>query len=177
MKIEIKHRFTDDVIYSHECENNIVKRTLMKACRANVDLRDANLSHADLHYSDLSLIDLRGADLNGSNLRGSNIYSADMRGADLRCADLRGTMLHDVDLRGANLQNTIGNGRQIKTIQTNRWTIVMTKKVMAIGCEQHTYKKWMKFTDEQISEMDDEALEFWKNWKNIIKKMHKLGFE
>jgi uncharacterized protein YjbI with pentapeptide repeats len=137
MKIEIKNRYNGNVIYSHECKDNSIKKTVIKACE------------------------------NNASLCGANLRSADLRGADLRGASLYGASLCDV----------IGNGREIKTIQTNKWMIVITKKVMAIGCQQHKYKKWMKFTDEEISNMDDDALEFWNNWKKIIKKMHKLGFK
>ena len=62
MKIEIKNRYTKEVIFSHECKNNTVKKTVLEAIRQNCNLRE----------SDLSGSNLRGSDLRGSNLIGSN---------------------------------------------------------------------------------------------------------
>ena len=85
MKIEIKSRFSLEVLFSHECEDNSVAITLAAAINAKADLRGADLYGADL----------RGADLYGANLRGADLYGADLRGADLRGADLYGANLGD----------------------------------------------------------------------------------
>jgi len=74
--MEIKHRFTNKVLYTHP---------------------DANLRDADLRDANL-----RGADLRGADLRGADLRYADLSGADLRYADLRDVDLRGVDLRGAN---------------------------------------------------------------------------
>ena len=66
MKIEIKNRFTGNVILCGEYES--IKDCLKKNIGA----------------------DLRGADLCEANLREADLYEADLRGADLRGADLRG---------------------------------------------------------------------------------------
>ena len=78
MKIEIKNRWTNEVIFSHDCENNTVKITVLESIKSGADLRRANLS---------------GADLSGANLIG-----ADLSGADLRRADLIGADLSDVQI-------------------------------------------------------------------------------
>ena len=49
MKIEIKNRFTDAVMYSHECDSNTVKITLEKANLEGVYLEGANLEGANLY--------------------------------------------------------------------------------------------------------------------------------
>ena len=43
MKIEIKNRYTGEVIYSYECENNTIKKTLEMAVSENANLENANL--------------------------------------------------------------------------------------------------------------------------------------
>ena len=58
MKIEIKSRFSLEILFSHECEDNSVAITLAAAINAKADLRDADLRDADL----------RSADLYGANL-------------------------------------------------------------------------------------------------------------
>jgi len=71
--IEIKHRFTGEIIIAGEYAD-------LKA--AVVD-KKANLSGADL-----SRANLYGANLSGANLYGANLYGADLYGANLYGADL-----------------------------------------------------------------------------------------
>ena len=73
MKIEIKSRFSLEVLFSHECEDNSVAITLAAAINAKADLYGADLYGADL----------RSADLRSANLRSANLYGADLRSADL----------------------------------------------------------------------------------------------
>ena len=83
MKIEIKHRYNDSILFAHDCEENSLKITLQMALKASANLY--------------------GADLGGANLRGANLYGADLRGADLGGADLGGANLYSANLYGANL--------------------------------------------------------------------------
>ena len=53
MKIEIKSRFSLEVLFSHECEDNSVAITLAAAINAKTNLRSANLGDADLDGADL----------------------------------------------------------------------------------------------------------------------------
>ena len=66
MKIEIKNRYTGEVIYS--CEADSLREAVEKAVSEGADL---------------AVADLRGADL-----RGANLWGADLSGADLGEADL-----------------------------------------------------------------------------------------
>jgi len=82
MKIEIKSRFSGNVLFSFERKNNSIRITLEAALKAKVNLYGANLYGADL----------RDANLYGADLRGAYLY-----GADLRDADLRGAYLYGAD--------------------------------------------------------------------------------
>jgi hypothetical protein len=93
MKIEIKNRYSNNVLFAHEAEENSLSITLLAALKAGADLRGADLRGANL----------RGVNLYGADLRGVNLYVANLGGADLRGADLRGVNLYGADLRGANL--------------------------------------------------------------------------
>ncbi len=97
-------------------------------------------------------LNLEGANLKGANLIGANLIGADLIGADLRGADLKGA-----NLSGANLNNCIGNGKEIKSIQTSKYWIVYTKDVMQIGCENYAIEKWFNFTDLDIEVMAEVA--------------------
>lgn len=106
-KIEIKDIF-GKILFTYECENNSVKKTVEEAVRQNISLCNANLY----------CVDLRGANLHGADLRSANLYNAILNDANLNkvhlndakvcwanlCdTDLYGADLHNADLRNANL--------------------------------------------------------------------------
>jgi hypothetical protein len=100
-RIELK-RTNGDVIFSHECEDNSVAKTIeaLRTFGKEFDLHCADLRNADLSYADLRNADLRNADLSYAYLRNADLRNADLRNADLSCADLR-----NADLRNADLSN------------------------------------------------------------------------
>ena len=111
MTIEIKNHWTGEVIFSHECEDNTLKKTVEEAIRQQVDLsysnlRDSNLSGSDLSGSDLSYSNLSGSDLSGSNLSGSNLRDSNLSGSDLSYSNLRCSDLRDSNLSGSNLSGS-----------------------------------------------------------------------
>ena len=90
-RIEIKNRFTEEVIYTS------TKATLREAAE------EANLSGADLSEANLYGANLSGAALYGANLSEANLGGADLHGANLGEADLGGANLYRANLRGADL--------------------------------------------------------------------------
>jgi uncharacterized protein YjbI with pentapeptide repeats len=123
-KVQIKHRFTDAVLFECDVPDEIdsglrVRHALEKATAARAYLRDADLRGAGLRGADLSDADLSGADLRGAGLRGAGLSGADLRGADLRGADLsdadlRGAGLRGADLRGADLSDADLSGADLR---------------------------------------------------------------
>ena len=95
--IEIKS-VLGSLLFSYECENNTIAKTVKNAIECYANLRYANLRDANLRYANLS-----GADLRGANLRGANLSGADLRDANLRYADLSDAYLSDANLSDANL--------------------------------------------------------------------------
>lgn len=104
VKIELK-RINGDVIFTHECEDNNVKKTIdaFRASGRKFDLNDADLRNANLFFANLSHADLSGADLSDANLRYANLSNANLKYANLSDANLRNADLSDSDLRNANL--------------------------------------------------------------------------
>ena len=102
MKIEIRHRITEAVLFTVDAVDlssaDLYCADLRGADLSGVDLSSADLYCADLRDANLSDADLSGADLRDANLSGANLYGADLRGANLYDANL-----YDADLRGANL--------------------------------------------------------------------------
>jgi len=162
MKIEIKSRFTGNVLFAHDAEENSVKITLQAALSANADLHGADLYGADLRGADLYGADLRDAYLYGADLYCANLRGADLRGANLRGADLRGANLHGADLYGDKLTKTP------LFLYNLEWDITVTTTFLRIGCRVHLIADWKSFDDDKISSMADEALEFWRKYKTAI---------
>ena len=87
------------------------------------------------------LLTIEGASLQGADLQGAKLQGADLRGADLQGADLPTDVIR---------------------IDGMRWGVTILYGYMRIGCQHHHVDDWDKFTDDEISKMDDDALEFWQ---------------
>jgi uncharacterized protein YjbI with pentapeptide repeats len=146
-----------------------VRADLSEANLSEANLSEADLSGADLYRANLYGANLYGTNLSWANLSGADLYRADLSRANLYRADLSGANLSGVNLYGANLWNTIGNGKEIKTIQTNRYIVTYTKDRIQIGCKNYSHSEWFNFSDEEIDVMDRDALEWWNLNKGFIK--------
>ena len=142
MKIEIKDRDTGEVLFSHECENNTVKITLIKAIEENADLWNANLRDA--------------------NLRNANLRNADLRDADLRDADLRDADLRNADLRDANLRDADNIEKAKGVPMYCKWSHGITNNnLIHIGCEKRTIEEWDDFFEStEVLTTDRDTPEF-----------------
>ena len=92
IKFEIKNRWSGDIIFEYESENNTMKKTVEKAIEERADLSGANL---------------RSANLSGANLRSADLRSADLSGADLSGADLKGSFIEYSDEEIDNIDDTV----------------------------------------------------------------------
>ena len=143
--ISIKHRYTQATL----CEFDVatIKEAAVKAVSEKADLRGANLDGANL----------RGADLDGANLRGANLRGANLDGANLAGANLDGEKITKSPLSIVGL----------------RYWCIISDGFMRLGCKRFSHSEWESFDDEQISEMDIGALEFWNQWKTPLLQMCK----
>lgn len=124
IKIQIKSKFDDSILFECTKKNNTIMHTLVKAVRRGANLRGANLCYAYLCEANLFGADLRGTDICDANLCDADLdfahlCDADLRGADLRDAKLRGTDLRDAylcdaDLRGAMLRGAKLRGAKLR---------------------------------------------------------------
>ena len=206
-KMKLTKWDTQEIIFEAECDSwkelvegalkegvslrgvNLENADLENADLENANLKNANLENANLINANLRGVDLRGADLINANLRGANLINADLRGVDLRGANLRDADLRGVDLRGVYLRGACLRGVDLKyliadmnifhSMQLDTYHIVFDKEILAIGCQQHTIAQWKNFTDDEISEMDDDndALIWWKKWKTFIFEAIRLSLE
>ena len=102
------------------------------------------------------LLTIEGDSLQGANLQRADLQEADLQGADLRWANLQGADLRWANLQGADLPT------DVIRINGMRWDVTILHGYMRIGCQHHHVDGWDKFTDDEISKMDDNALEFWQ---------------
>ena len=114
----------------------------------------------------MKILDKSGAVLryfDADTLSGSDLSGSDLSYADLSYADLRGANLSGANLIGANL-----NGSDLIIITWSHWETYITPGHIRIGCQSHGLESWKNFNDEQISEMDSKAIDFWKQNKELI---------
>ena len=102
-------------------------------------------------------------------LRDAYLRDADLSGANLRDADLSGADLRGADLSGADLWDVTGNKKEIFTFQTNKYTVVIYQDRIQIGCKNFSQSEWFNFSDDEITEMDSEALDWWCTHKQHVK--------
>ena len=161
MTVKILNR-SGGLLAEYDVENirdaDLVGAYLVGAYLRGADLRGAYLRGAYLRGANLTGADLTDADLTDADLRGANLGNADLTDADLTDADLRGANLRCADLRGANLIIITGL----------YWSVYITPGHIRIGCQAHSLNDWKKFSEEEISEMHVDALNFWKENKELI---------
>jgi uncharacterized protein YjbI with pentapeptide repeats len=109
-KIEIKCRFSGNVLFSHEADNNSMRITLEAAVSAGANLAGAYLAGANLDGAYLAGANLAGANLAGANLAGAYLDGAYLDGANLAGANLAGAYLAGAYLAGANLDGAYLDG-------------------------------------------------------------------
>ena len=93
---------------------------------------------------------------------GETIYECELD--TLRGADLRGAYLRGADLRGANLDSEKLSVSPLVVGGLRYWCLI-SDNYMRLGCKRFTHDEWTAFSDDEISNMDSYALEFWKQWK------------
>jgi uncharacterized protein YjbI with pentapeptide repeats len=107
-KIQIKHRWTDAVLYECDAPDDIesglaLRHALESGVKSGANLSGANLSGANLSGANLSGAYLSGANLSGAYLSGAYLSGANLSGAYLSGANLSGANLIGAYLSGANL--------------------------------------------------------------------------
>jgi len=161
--MKILDRFNGNVIFELECDS--IKECILAANKTGADLIGADLSGADLRGAELRGANLMGADLSGADFMGAELRDADLRDADLRGANLIGANLRDADLSDANLWGEKITKTPIYINAGLNWQVWITDKRIKIGCQIHSTSFWEKASDNVISQMSSDALDFWNKWK------------
>ena len=81
------------------------------------------------------------------------------------------------DFRGGNFRGGNFRGESLNTNPLSLygliWNVYITTTMIHIGCQSHLITQWENFSDEEINSMEDRALDFWKQWKDVILSMAK----
>ena len=165
--IEIKHRFTGQVICAFDVET--MRDAVIKAVKSGADLSGAdlsganlygaNLSGANLYGANLSRANLSGADLSGANLYGANLYGADLSLADLSLADLSRADLSRANLSGANLSGANLSRANLSGANLYGADLYGAKEIPAIAiaqnniCPEGTFIGWKKLRHGLIAKL------------------------
>ncbi len=115
VKIEIKNRWTGNVLFEYEKDNNTIKETIEKAVEEVANLEGANLEGANLEGANLEVANLRGANLRGANLEGANLEGANLEGANLRGAYL---YVDDNEIQENEIIKNLENNSKLKIKET-----------------------------------------------------------
>ncbi len=155
IKIEIKNRYTGNVMFTYEKENATIKDAVVKAVKEGANLIGANLEGANLIGANLE-----GANLIGANLRGAYLRGAYLRGANLIGANLIGANLIGAYLRGANLEGAKNKEQAYLPIYC-KWSHAIIGDKIKIGCKEKTIEEWdLFFASDEIYETDRNTEEF-----------------
>jgi uncharacterized protein YjbI with pentapeptide repeats len=159
---EIKHRFTDAVLFSAELSAEYDSAThsvklgaaVKLAVKAGAYLAGANLARANLADANLAGAYLAGANLADANLAGANLTGAYLAGANLARAKWRdGVLIQRKPLQLFGLD----------------YPVTILDAHMQIGCELHPLEDWASFDDRRIAQMDGaRALRFWTAHKAAL---------
>ena len=153
----------------------------------NLNLAGADFMGANFTGADLSNVNLAGSCLAGTNFTGTYLTDVNLSKTNLAWSKLIDVYLENSDFTGANLSGarfartclagtkltgakyreaTLEKG--LLQIGGKKWPILIFDQHIKIGCEMHKTSEWEKFTDDEITDMDDDALVFWKENKEII---------
>ncbi len=131
-----------NLVEANLSEANLIEANLHRANLYEAILSEANLSGADLRWANFYRASLRWANFYRANLLEADLGEADLHRANLSGANLSGADLTEANLSGAHLHCTIGNGKEIRSMQIEDYPIVYTSSQLAIGCKQYPIEEW-----------------------------------
>jgi uncharacterized protein YjbI with pentapeptide repeats len=141
MRIQIKSRFDDRILYECAAESMLVALQQAVKTGANLygaNLDGANLTRANLYGANLDGANLTRANLDGANLYGANLYGANLYGANLTRANLYGANLDGANLTRANLYGANLDGANLTRANLYGKEIVSVVQFGGIGSERRS---------------------------------------
>ena len=105
---------------------------------------------------------------NLTSVGGSLEVRADFSAPNL--TSVGGSLYVRADFSAPNLTSVEGETiTGYKYLRNLLWPVLITDGFIRIGCQRHSKAAWAGFTDEQIEDMDTNALKFWvKHKANLL---------
>ena len=154
---------------------SFLKVGLTKACFGGVKgqgavFRECDASYAT--YTDSTWVDgfMTECKFKKATFEGATFQAVDFFGSDFRDA----TINADSEFLRCGMWDVQGNNGVIRSYQLPRWTVVVCRDQIQIGCQSHPLKAWMGFDNEEISQMSDYALHWWGIYKSLVMQLAKL---
>jgi hypothetical protein len=127
VRFEIKHRFTDAVLFACDVPAGATSGMALRAAIEAATASRANLYGANLYGANLYGANLSGADLYGANLSRADLYGANLSRADLSRANLSGADLYGANLSGANLSGANLSGANLSGAKNADLVVARTR--------------------------------------------------
>jgi len=174
-KMKLVRWDTKEIIFEAECDS--WSELIEGALKEGVSLKNADLENVNLAHADLENVSFENANLENANLRNARLINVNLVNARLRNSSLIFADLKNANLENVRLNYLIADMNIFHSMQLDTYYIAFDKEILAIGCQQHTIAEWKNFTDDEISEMDDNALIWLKKWKTFIFEAIRLSLE
>jgi len=164
IKIEIKS-VLGNVLFTHECINNTIAKTVEEAVKSSANLSSANLSYANLRSANLRFANLRSADLSYADLSSANLSYADLSSANLRFANLRSADLSFANTDKRYIQiGCIGSSKRLTTY-------CFEDDIVLCGCFKGTLKEF----EEQVKKTHKDNKQSYNEYMGAIKYIKSIA--
>lgn len=137
-----------------------------------IDLsNNKTLVNGNWQGSSLDKANFQSSLLASSNFSHACLREVNFSNAQLRWSNFTGACMTGVNLEGADLRYCTGNGKEIKSLAIDDWSIVYTHDMLYIGCKMYPIQQWWDFSDDEIQMMDvlANSLGWWKKNKECLR--------
>jgi uncharacterized protein YjbI with pentapeptide repeats len=124
-------------------------------------------------------ITLSGCDLEDVCFRRAHFCSASTATQFRNCSLYSAGFEECSGMKSINFQNSIGNGREVCTVQNPLYPVVFTRTHIHIGCQRRTIYDWMHMTSTDIDRMyaKDAAVQNWRQIRLLLKNFITMHFQ
>ena len=186
MRIEIKHKTTNEIMVSGEgdTESEAILNAIKNSFKLDENFANpecANLESANLYRANLKSANLESANLESANLDFANLESANLKFANLYRANLYRANLESANLESANLENANLVHVDSRNLQLDEdkeilfrmdccvWPITIWHNKVHIGCKEFEFSEILEMTEEKAESINDGAGKRWKRFGNTLK--------
>ena len=155
-----------------------MKKTELKNCPQW--LLDANTTDEDVDFDKYGVLIWRGGEFRGGEFLGGYFLGGEFLGGEFRGGEFRGGEFRGGEFLGGEFRGGEFLGEKISKaplfiFNIGKWSALITQTKMSIGCKNYLHEEWAHFDDQEISDMDSAALEFWKKNKLILLELCKFN--